>query len=76
MALWDGYGRFGDNDTLSAIAAGMVDADYLFLLTDVDCLYTGNPRTCPTAQPVRVVDNISRLRENSMIIIVCILIHS
>jgi glutamate 5-kinase len=28
--------RFGDNDSLSAIAAGMIQADYLFLLTDVD----------------------------------------
>jgi glutamate 5-kinase len=30
--------KFGDNDTLSAITANMVHADYLFLLTDVDCL--------------------------------------
>jgi glutamate 5-kinase len=31
--------KFGDNDTLSAIAANMVNADYLFLMTDVNCLY-------------------------------------
>jgi glutamate 5-kinase len=30
--------KFGDNDTLSAIAANMVSADYLFLMTDVNCL--------------------------------------
>ncbi|KAI8806297.1 Aspartate/glutamate/uridylate kinase [Cladochytrium replicatum] len=55
--------RFGDNDTLSAIAAGMVGADYLFLLTDVDCLYTDNPRTNPDAKPVRVVKDIAKLKE-------------
>lgn len=54
--------RFGDNDTLSAITAGMVNAEYLFLMTDVDCLYTGNPRDNPDARPVLVVDNVSKLR--------------
>jgi hypothetical protein len=33
--------KFGDNDTLSAHIAALADADYLFLLTDVDGLYTG-----------------------------------
>ncbi|KAI8924321.1 Aspartate/glutamate/uridylate kinase [Entophlyctis helioformis] len=55
--------RFGDNDSLSAIAAGMVNADYLFLLTDVDALYTDNPRVNPNATAVRVVRDIRRLRE-------------
>lgn len=54
--------RFGDNDTLSAITAAMVNADYLFLLTDVDCLYTDNPRNNPDAKPVLVVDDIQALR--------------
>jgi hypothetical protein len=36
--------RFGDNDTLSALVATLVDADYLFLMTDVDALYTANPK--------------------------------
>ncbi|KAI8323602.1 glutamate 5-kinase [Martensiomyces pterosporus] len=54
--------RFGDNDTLSAITAGMVHADYLFLLTDVDCLYTDNPRTNPNAKPVTSVTDINTLR--------------
>lgn len=39
----------------------MVNADYLFLLTDVDCLYDKNPRTHPDAKPVEVVDDISSL---------------
>ncbi|KKK13860.1 hypothetical protein P175DRAFT_0503445 [Aspergillus ochraceoroseus IBT 24754] len=53
--------KFGDNDTLSAITAAMVKADYLFLMTDVDCLYTANPRNNPDAQPIEVVSDISLL---------------
>ncbi|KAL5332286.1 Aspartate/glutamate/uridylate kinase [Aspergillus crustosus] len=53
--------KFGDNDTLSAITAAMVKADYLFLMTDVDCLYTANPRTNPDARPIEVVSDISSL---------------
>ncbi|ODV92109.1 hypothetical protein CANCADRAFT_21823 [Tortispora caseinolytica NRRL Y-17796] len=56
--------KFGDNDTLSAITAGMVNADYLFLLTDVDCLYTANPRLDPDAKPVMVVEDLSKLKVN------------
>ena len=44
--------RFGDNDTLSALVAVGVCASKLFLLTDVDSLFTANPRTNPDAQPV------------------------
>jgi glutamate 5-kinase len=54
--------RFGDNDTLSAITAGMVNADYLFLLTDVDALYTDNPRINPESKAIHEVDDISKLR--------------
>lgn len=39
----------------------MVNADYLFLMTDVDCLYDKNPRTHPDAMPIEVVDDISAL---------------
>lgn len=53
--------KFGDNDTLSAITAGMVQADYLFLMTDVDCLYDKNPRTNPDAKAIEVVQDISEL---------------
>ncbi|KAK5150036.1 hypothetical protein LTR04_006901 [Oleoguttula sp. CCFEE 6159] len=53
--------KFGDNDTLSAITAGMVQADYLFLMTDVDCLYDKNPRTNPDAKAIEVVEDISEL---------------
>lgn len=39
----------------------MVKADYLFLMTDVDCLYTANPRTNPDARPIEAVTDISSL---------------
>ncbi|KAI4207020.1 MAG: hypothetical protein LQ348_000707 [Seirophora lacunosa] len=53
--------RFGDNDTLSAITAAMVQADYLFLMTDVDCLYDKNPRACSNAMPIEVVEDVASL---------------
>ncbi|KAL1899436.1 Glutamate 5-kinase [Sporothrix stenoceras] len=53
--------RFGDNDTLSAITAAMIHADLLFLMTDVDCLYTKNPRQHPDAEPIEVVEDINAL---------------
>ncbi|KAI8336350.1 glutamate 5-kinase [Chlamydoabsidia padenii] len=55
--------RFGDNDTLAAVTAGMIKADYLFLMTDVDCLYTDNPRTNPDAQPVLLCDDVASLKD-------------
>ncbi|GAA6047658.1 hypothetical protein JCM3770_001612 [Rhodotorula araucariae] len=54
--------KFGDNDTLSAIAAGMCGADYLFLMTDVDGLYEDNPRRVPGARRVAVVRDIDEVR--------------
>ena len=55
--------RFGDNDTLSALVASLVSADCLFLLTDVDCLYSHDPRRHPQlAQPIHVVDNVDKLQ--------------
>ncbi|MGB0562397.1 MAG: glutamate 5-kinase [Spirulinaceae cyanobacterium] len=44
--------KFGDNDTLSALVANLVEANWLFLLTDVDHLYSADPRTHPDAQPI------------------------
>jgi glutamate 5-kinase len=57
--------RFGDNDTLSAITAAMIHADLLFLMTDVDCLYTKNPRQHPDAEPIEVVEDINSLEADS-----------
>ena len=48
---------FGDNDRLSALVAGLADAQLLVVFSDIDGLYTGNPRTNPDAKL------ISRVRE-------------
>ena len=53
--------QFGDNDSLSAIVAALVNADLLILLSDIDGLYTDDPRTNPAAKLVTYVD---RLDEN------------
>ncbi len=47
--------RYGDNDRLAAQVASMAGADILALLSDVDGLYTANPRTDPTARHVPLV---------------------
>ncbi|MGK7926871.1 MAG: glutamate 5-kinase [Spirulina sp.] len=47
--------KFGDNDTLSALVANLIEADWLFLLTDVDRLYSADPRAFPNAQPINTV---------------------
>ena len=47
--------RSGDNDRLAAQVASMAGADVLLLLSDVDGLYTANPREDPTALRLDVV---------------------
>jgi glutamate 5-kinase len=51
--------RFGDNDRLAAQVAVMSGADLLILLSDVDGLYTGDPRTDNTATLIPTVDEIT-----------------
>ncbi|HBB35248.1 MAG TPA: glutamate 5-kinase [Cyanobacteria bacterium UBA8803] len=55
--------KFGDNDTLSALVASLIEADWLFLLTDVDRLYSADPRQVPDAQPIALVNRIEELEE-------------
>jgi glutamate 5-kinase len=55
--------KFGDNDTLSALVASVVDADWLFLLTDVDRLYSADPRSNPDARPITIVKSLDELAE-------------
>jgi glutamate 5-kinase len=55
--------KFGDNDTLSALVASLVRADWLFLLTDVDRLYSADPRSNPNAQPILQVSTMAQLAE-------------
>ncbi|MFN7900269.1 MAG: glutamate 5-kinase [Synechococcaceae cyanobacterium] len=53
--------RFGDNDTLSALVAVAVGAQELVLLTDVDRLYSGDPRHDSTAEPIEEVRDLAEL---------------
>ena len=55
--------KFGDNDTLSALVASLVHADWLFLLTDVEYLYASNPKTDPSAKPIHLIQNFEQLTE-------------
>lgn len=51
--------RFGDNDTLGALITNLIEADMFICLTDVDCLYTGNPVSDPAARPVYTVARVT-----------------
>ncbi len=51
--------RFGDNDRLAARVAEMVGADQLVLLSDIDGLYTADPRRDPAARHIPVVAAIT-----------------
>ena len=51
--------EIGDNDTLSAIVASLVEADALILLSDIDGLYTDDPRTNPDAKYIEVVEELN-----------------
>ncbi|UXI69954.1 glutamate 5-kinase [Tahibacter amnicola] len=51
--------KLGDNDNLAAIVAALVDADVLMIATDIDGLFTANPRTHSDAVPVEDVPVIT-----------------
>lgn len=50
--------EFGDNDTLSAHIAKLVDAGLLIILSDIDGLYDSNPQTNPDAKLISVVEKV------------------
>ncbi len=52
--------KFGDNDHLSALIAGLVGADLVINLTDIDGLYDCNPRSNPSARLIPLVNRIDR----------------
>lgn len=56
-------GNFGDNDTLSATVAELIDADLVILLTDIDGLYTDDPRTNKKATFISCVETIDEKLE-------------
>ena len=51
--------KIGDNDNMSALVAGILDADLVIILSDVDGLYTANPQTHPDAVIVPEVAEIT-----------------
>lgn len=52
------YGNFGDNDTLAAYVAELVDADLLILMSDIEGLYTDDPKQNPNARFIHTVTGI------------------
>ncbi len=52
--------NFGDNDNLSALIAGLVEADVLVLLSDVPGVFTSNPRRDPSARLVPLIANAKK----------------
>ncbi len=51
--------KFGENDSLSALVANLVKADGLYILTDMDGLYTGDPRKMPDADRIERVEALT-----------------
>lgn len=50
--------KFGDNDTLAGMVVDLAGADLLVILTDIDGVYTADPRVDPTARKLDVLDGI------------------
>ena len=50
--------RFGDNDTLSALVTSLIHGDLLILLSDIDGLYTGDPKKSSRTKLIKEVDEI------------------
>ena len=49
---------FGDNDTLSAVITGLIGADLLILLSDIDGLFTDDPNSNPDAEFIHIVEKL------------------
>jgi glutamate 5-kinase len=57
--------KFGDNDQLSAKVAAMIEADLLIILTDIDGLYSSDPKKDPDARILSEVGEITEDIEQS-----------
>jgi len=51
--------KLGDNDNLAAVIAALVDADALFIATDIDGFFTANPRVHVDARPIEEVEALT-----------------
>jgi glutamate 5-kinase len=54
--------KLGDNDNLAAMIALLMDADFLFILTDIDGLYNKDPRQFPDA---RLIPKVTRIKKET-----------
>lgn len=52
--------KFGDNDQLAALVSGLIEANYLIILSDVEGLYSADPKKDPNAKIIRHVKEISK----------------
>lgn len=57
--------EIGDNDRLSAMVAGLCNADLLILLSDIDAMFTADPKKNPDAKRLSVVEEITPEIENA-----------
>ena len=55
--------ELGDNDTLSAVVGALTDADLLILLSDIDGLYSDDPRENPDAHFISEVDDLDEVMD-------------
>ncbi len=51
--------KFGDNDNLSGMVAHLADADLLVILSDIDGLYTADPKLDPSAELIPIVEKVT-----------------
>ena len=59
--------KYGDNDTLSALVATAISADHLILLTDIDHLYSSDPKTDSKAKPIKYINNSTELNKLELV---------
>ena len=60
--------KYGDNDTLSALVSVALNADKLILLTDIENLYSKDPKTNNDAKPIKEVNNneLKKIKEKNI----------
>ena len=56
--------KIGDNDNLSALTSILWSADLLILFSDIDGIYSDNPKTNPEAKLIEIVESIPELRSS------------
>ena len=54
--------KFGDNDKLAALTAALLEVDLLVLASDIDGLYTGDPKTEKGVQLIEQVEQVATVR--------------